>query len=350
VPPLAGALEYHRDAGEPATLAILQEFVANQGDAWSYTLDWLERFFQAVSGGRKLERPPTDDPLSLSAQAPSSETRAALGDYLDSARLLGRRTAELHLALGGRSSDPSFAPEPFTASYRRSLNRSLRNLTAQVFRQLRERLSQLPAGVRAGAERVLAQETELLERFSELGERKLSGRRILGHGEYHLGQVLYTGEDFVIIDFEGEPARPLRERRIKHSPLRDVAGMLRSFHYAAYARLAGAPGPGTARVEDFARLEPAARFWYLWSSAAFLSAYFDVAHVGGLLARSRAELSFLLEVLILEKAIYELGYELNHRPAWLKIPTQAVLEALEPKTTEAGRDVPPRGGQDGELK
>jgi hypothetical protein len=246
--------------------------------------------------------------------------------------------------------NPDFTPEPFTASYRRSLNRSLRNLTAQVFRQLRERLKVLPPGVRAGVERVLSREGELLQRFSALAERQLSVRRIRGHGDFHLGQVLYTGEDFVIIDFEGEPARPLRERRIKHSPLRDVAGMLRSFHYAAYARLAGERAPATVGVEDFARLEPAARLWYLWGSAAFLSAYLDVAHPGGLLPRSRAELSFLLEILILEKAIYELGYELNHRPAWLKIPTQAVLEALEQGTTEAGRDVPARAGQDGEVK
>ena len=329
VPPLAGALEYHREGRrEPATLLIVQGFVSNQADGWSYTLDSLRGFLDGILKGRRLEAPPaTAGILELSAREPSTQARDSIGDYLRAIELLGRRTAELHLALGGPSRAPSFAPEPWSSAYRRSLEKSLRTLTVRVFRQLRERVSRLPSNVGSDVASLLACEAQLLGRFRSMGERELSGRRIRGHGDFHLGQVLKVGEDFVIIDFEGEPARSIRERRVKHSPLRDVAGMLRSFHYAAAIAGQGA-STAAAAPEDLSRLESAARFWRLTSSAAFLRAYLSAVSPGRLLPRSHEELSFLLDALTLEKAIYELGYELNHRPAWIGIPAQAVLETI----------------------
>jgi maltose alpha-D-glucosyltransferase/alpha-amylase len=153
--------------------------------------------------------------------------------------------------------------------------------------------------------------------------------RIRVHGDYHLGQVLFTGKDFVIIDFEGEPAHPLSARKIKRSPLRDVAGMLRSFHYAANAPLIGKAGGIVFRPEDLARLEPWAHCWTLWISAAFLSAYLESSAQASFLPRSREEISSLLSVFLLEKAIYELGYELNNRPDWVKLPLHGILDLLE---------------------
>ena len=329
VPPLAGALELHREEREPSTLAILQGYVANEGDAWTYSLHRMRRLLAEVIAGRDLEPPPATSVLELSAQEPSRNACEAMGDYLDWARLLGTRTAELHRVLGAGTRDTSFAPEPLSPAYGRSLHRSLRSLTAQVFWALRQRLAELPRELRVDADLLLAREGELLRRFRAIPERELRGRRIRGHGDLHLGQVLCTGGDFVILDFEGEPARPLGERRAKHTPLRDVAGMLRSFHYAAFAALEGEVRAGGDRVEAFRGLERAARSWWRFSSAAFLRGYLDLASSGDLLPRSRAEIAFLLDLLLLEKAIYEMGYELNHRPAWLGIPIQAVLEALD---------------------
>jgi maltose alpha-D-glucosyltransferase/alpha-amylase len=298
--------------------------VAHEADAWTYTLDCLRSFFERVRTGLEVEPPRAGSLLELAAQEPPPAALEAMRGYLESARLLGRRTSELHRALGAGSSNPSFAPEALSPAYRRSLHRSFQALTARVFWQLRKRARALPPAIASRADAVLPREVEILRRFRSIRDEARFGRRIRCHGDYHLGQVLYTGDDFVIIDFEGEPARPLRERREKHSPLKDVAGMLRSFHYAAYAALAAEPAP------DLPRLEPAARAFRLWSSAAFLRAYLEAARSSHLLPPSRAALSLLLDLLILEKAIYEMGYEINHRPAWLGIPARAVLDSLGP--------------------
>ena len=146
------------------------------------------------------------------------------------------------------------------------------------------------------------------------------------HGDYHLGQVLYTGKDFVIIDFEGEPARPISERRIKRSPLRDVAGMLRSFHYAAVFALKSR----SFRPEDVLNLEPWSRFWNLWVSVGFLKSYIDVTANAGFLPKSKEELRTLLDIYVLEKAVYELSYDLNNRPDWVHVPIQGILEIVQP--------------------
>jgi maltose alpha-D-glucosyltransferase/alpha-amylase len=155
--------------------------------------------------------------------------------------------------------------------------------------------------------------------------------RIRGHGDYHLGQVLYTGKDFVIIDFEGEPARPLSERRLKRSALRDVAGMLRSFRYATRVALVEQAATGLihSRPEAIAGLEVWGQFWTLWVSAVFLKAYLAVAGETPLIPRNRGELQVLLDAFLLEKAVYELAYELNNRPDWVRIPIQGILELLE---------------------
>jgi maltose alpha-D-glucosyltransferase/alpha-amylase len=151
------------------------------------------------------------------------------------------------------------------------------------------------------------------------------------HGDYHLGQVLYTGRDFVIIDFEGEPSRSIGARRIKRTPLRDVAGMLRSFDYAAHTSLLGRHRGGPVRPEDVATLAPWARYWTQWVSAAFLRAYLATLGPGALLPRDPRDLRVLLDAHLLEKALYELGYELNNRPDWVGIPLSGILELMEAK-------------------
>jgi maltose alpha-D-glucosyltransferase/alpha-amylase len=158
---------------------------------------------------------------------------------------------------------------------------------------------------------------------------KISAMRTRIHGDYHLGQVLFTGDDFVIIDFEGEPARPLRERRGKNSPLQDVAGMLRSFHYAAYAPLLAEISGREVTQEGLNSLEVWAQYWQTWVSATFLKAYLGTSGSASSVPQSREELAVLLDAYVITKAIYELGYELNNRPCWLRIPLQGVSKLLE---------------------
>jgi maltose alpha-D-glucosyltransferase / alpha-amylase len=336
IPPVAGALEYRSWDGEPMSLAILQGFVPNQGDAWRYTLDALGRYFdraltwQGAAEMKELQdvHLSTDMLLSLAEHDLPPTAQEVIGTYLESAWLLGQRTAEMHLALAGESHDPNFAPEPFTALYQRSIYQAMRSRANQSFQMLRKGQKDLPEPLRAAARQVLGRESQVLDRFRSVLDRKISAMRTRCHGDYHLGQVLYTGKDFFIIDFEGEPARPLSERRIKRSPLQDVAGMLRSFHYAPYAVLLGQLPGAVVRAEDFAILELWARLWYRWVSVAFWRSYLAAAGDASFLPRRREELQALLDAYLLEKAVYELGYELNNRPTWVRIPLEGILQLL----------------------
>jgi maltose alpha-D-glucosyltransferase / alpha-amylase len=328
VPRVLGAMEYRRKGAGSMTLGILQEFVPNVSDAWVYTLDSLSHYFERALAHSDVQSPAASEKplLALLEEDFPVLARELIGSYFESARLLGQRTAELHTALASSADDPDFAPEMFSTLYQRSIYQSMQSHIGQVFQLLRARLKQLPDGAREDAQKVLDQETEVRRRYRSLLQRRINTMRIRVHGDYHLGQVLYTGRDFVIIDFEGEPARPLSERRIKRSPLRDVAGMLRSFHYASYAALYGQVSG--IRPEDFPALEPWARYWYTWVSVAFLKAYLAAAKEKLFLPADPAELQVLLDAYLLEKGTYELGYELNNRPDWIKVPLQGLLQLL----------------------
>ena len=339
VTPLRGALEYRPTRGEPSTIAMLQGYVPNEGDAWRFTLDSIDRFFEdalALGGEPPL---PTGSLVELSRSEPPALAHDTIAGYLESARALGQRTAELHAALHSID-DPAFAPEPLTLMARRALYQSMRTLARQVFQTLRKRSGEL-----AGGAALLEREAEVLDRFKPLLDPTLVDVRMRVHGDFHLGQVLWTGKDFVIIDFEGEPARSVSERRIKRSPLRDVAGMLRSFHYAAYSGLfaeLGVPsGSGRtsigggrrdghpAEIEQAPVAERWARFWYAWSAASYLRAYLESARAAGFLPGTDHDVDVLLQAHMLEKAAYELRYEANNRPDWLQIPARGILQLLE---------------------
>lgn len=325
IPPVAGALEYRRGRGEPASMAILQGFVQNQGDAWRHTLDTLGNYFEQILTERvPLEVTPSKHLLALADENPPPDAGERIGSYLEEARLLGQRTGELHVSLASDQTDPNFRPEPFSDLSRQALAQSMLVLADQAFPLLRQHLKAISDAVQGEAQKVIHLEGEVRRRFELVRDQHVTAMRIRCHGDYHLGQVLYTGTDFVMIDFEGEPARPLSERRLKGSPLRDVAGMLRSFHYAAYAALLLGKVAGV-RSENFSSLEPWARFWYLWVSATFLKAYITAAGEAPFLPSNRQELQMLLEAHLLEKAVYELDYELNNRPDWVKIPLQGIL-------------------------
>jgi maltose alpha-D-glucosyltransferase / alpha-amylase len=331
VPPVVGFLEYRTGRRHCCTLAALQGFVPNEGDAWEYTTAEVARYFDgAVIRHREAVVPvPPPGVLALLNETPTPLASETIGAYLETARLLGRRTAELHLALAAVDDDPGFAPEPFSALYQRSLYQSMRNLSNRVFRLLDERLATLPAGVREEAEAVRALEPKVGRIFRAITEHKITAVRIRHHGDYHLGQVLHTGRDVVIIDFEGEPARPISERRIKRSPLRDVAGMLRSFDYAAHYVLTTRIAGSVTRPEELAAAETWAQFWQRWVAGAFLGAYLETAGNARFLPKAREELELLLNVFLLEKAIYELGYELNNRPDWVRVPVRGIAQLVQ---------------------
>ena len=277
------------------TLAVLHEFVDNVSDAWTYTLDELGRFAERVQSlaspqieapaiataavavtngagpgsctrpcfgrrGHTLTPPEPVAMLDLLDAHPTELVETTVGPYLSSAELLGRRTAELHIALASAAGGPAFAPEPFTRLYQRGLYQSMRSQARATLKLLGSQLRRLPEDAQEPARELLAQERRILERFAGLLSTRIDASRIRCHGDYHLGQVLFTGKDFVIIDFEGEPERPVSERRIKASPLRDVAGMLRSFHYVAHAAVRGRAPSLVSEKGEVAR-EAWAEFW-----------------------------------------------------------------------------------------
>src|SRR5262249_42050878 len=253
----------------------------------------LDRYYDRIlTDERHPEAPPTEPGTLLDrARAPlANRVVDWLGPFLDHMRLLGRRTAAPHLQLPSPADGPPFAPEPYDILHQQSAYGSAIAHAARTFDQLRSRLSLLTPEQRALAETVLGREFELDRVLARITHRRINVIRTRTHGDYHLGQVLWTGNDFVIIDFEGEPGRPLSQRRFKRNPLRDVAGMLQSLRYASVAELCS----GRRRPEDVARLEPWARAWSAWMSAALLGGYLDRVRGSPIVARSHAQLALLL--------------------------------------------------------
>jgi maltose alpha-D-glucosyltransferase/alpha-amylase len=250
------------------------------------------------------------------------------GLYLEMVTILGKRTAELHLALCSARADRRFAPEPFSLLYQKSLYQSMQSLTRRVFGTLRKSIKTLPGNVTDPAGEILALQQQILDRFKALINKKLSAMKTRIHGDYHLDQVLYIGNDFVIFDFEGEPSRSLSERRLKISPLKDVAGMIRSFHYATYNAFRSVSSRIPLRPDALEWLELSADLWYKYVGGVFLKAYLDTAKDADYLPKNSEELDLLLKAFLLEKAIYELDYELNNRPDRAVIPLMGIKHLL----------------------
>jgi maltose alpha-D-glucosyltransferase/alpha-amylase len=276
--PVAGAVEYSTGAGEPATLALLQSFVPNQGDGWSYTLDYLQRYLETQRG----------------------TPEASHAAYLLLVQGLAARTAELHRALATPSRDPAFTPEPISAE-------DVESWKSRVRHEAEETLGLVKSN------ELLGKRDQLLALIDGCAGPRGKALKIRHHGDYHLGQVLLANNDWYIIDFEGEPSRPLAESRRKHSPLRDVAGMLRSFSYAKWSA-----AKSNAQV-----LDP----WEAETRRAFLAAYAAAMKDHGLFG-SFEDVEGLMKLFELEKVLYELRYELNNRPDWIQVPLSGILGML----------------------
>jgi len=324
VPELVGRVEATLGKSESATIWLSTRHVENVGDAFSTTVQSVVRYYERALGADGPTLPVLPAPfLPRPALDAPPRVQALFGDHLARVELLATRTAELHRALAHDRASATFGPEIPTAAFRQSLDDSLHALLERSFEKLEKAsLPRVESELRA---RLVPRHCDVLRRFERGGENPSLAPVLRVHGDYHLGQVLDTGSDFVIVDFEGEPARSREERARKRSPLLDVAGMLRSFHYAAFGVLSGeleGVPPGLPQVA----LMPWAALHARWSSAVFLSAYLGAMADTGLLPTQ--SLAAELELHLLEKALYELGYELDARPQWVRLPLRGLLELL----------------------
>ena len=333
--PLEAAIEI-TGRGQPQTLALVTKYVPNQGDAWETFLGYAQRYFESFATLTKEQAAalcvPGDAGCADDSGAPPAEIVSLIAEPLELSRLLGQRTAEMHAALADDRGDPAFTPEPYSATYQRGLLQSMRNTTRSTLQTLAKRIDSLHGMAKEMGTALLAREVDVIALFRELTSRAIRAPRIRIHGDYHLGQVLSTGKDFVIIDFEGEPLRSVGERRLKRSSFRDVAGMVRSFDYAAWTALRRhwglLPPEGLKDVRD--RDSRGATIWGGWIGREFVRAY--TTHLRqvcpDLLPVEVADTELVLRSWVLEKALYEVRYELNSRPDWVDIPLHAVMAIL----------------------
>jgi maltose alpha-D-glucosyltransferase/alpha-amylase len=293
-------IEYADKDGTVIMLGLLQAYVRNQGDGWTYTLEYLARFLDT-------HRATTDLPPDVH------------GAYLALVQMLGVRTAELHTAFAQSTGDSGFDPESASPQDYAQWKERVRQDAASALDLLARRLDQVPAAVAEEARAIASRRGQILARIDALQPPAGRVLKTRHHGDYHLGQVLLSKNDFIITDFEGEPARPVEERRRKHSPIRDVAGMVRSFSYAAGAGL----GRAIETPEDEAKLGRLAADWETQARNVFLRAYDETARSAGIYA-SEGDFKALLDLFELEKALYELRYELNNRPDWVRWPLAGI--------------------------
>ena len=328
-PRFVGAIEYAPDTRNIIVLGMMQDLVPNQGDAWDYTKDALKRFFERVLTQPKdapaEETEHTLEPMRY--QELSENMKDLMGVvFPERISLLGKRTAEMHKALAANPEEKDFEPEPFSLHYQRSLFSSLQSLTRNAFQNLQKSLKTLPEHIQPEAQQVLDLKGEVLKSFKKVYDHKIPIMKIRTHGDYHLGQVLWTGKDFVIIDFEGEPARSFSERRLKRSPLRDVAGMVRSFHYASYSSIIE---PEFDQQKKEGDLDTWAETWYYLVTRMFLQGYYENVGDNDFIPNNEEDNNILMQTFLLEKAIYEMNYELNNRPDWVLIPLRGILSCIK---------------------
>jgi maltose alpha-D-glucosyltransferase/alpha-amylase len=329
-PRLAAYVEYEPAGEATVHLAVAQELLRSQSDGWNHALAEVGRYYEEVEhrGAPPPELEATGHLFETAAASTPTVICELAGSYIDSAAILGRRTAEMHLALAMDTASEAFAPAPFSRD-------DLVRLGADALGQAKRAAALLESHIAALSPEVAAAARDAVERATEAMRvvhaadagrpSEFTAARIRVHGDYHLGQVLWAESDYYILDFEGEPDRSLEERRRKESPLKDLAGMLRSYSYAAYAALLK---HGSGRAGDLSRLEQWAAIWQRWVSAAFLRGYLATAGPAQFIPVDPIQRARLLDLFLIDKALYELNYELNNRPDWVRIPLRGLAELL----------------------
>lgn len=347
VPRALGWLEYREafdEGSRVTTLGALTSYSRNGTNGWPYMIDHLGLFFERalaipVDDLRIRNLEPVADILSLAYMPVPGVMADLLGTRVESIRLLGRRTAEMHIALSSRPDISEFAPEPFTDFYRHGLYHGVLGTISRTFDLLRNRLYRIPPDAQEEARELLKHEADVRQQLLGLRDERITCTRIRHHGDLNLGHVQFTGNDIVITDFDGEPNRPMSERRIKRSALRDVACMIRSFDYISCAVLYGQVPGIVAGTEVQPQIQKWASAWRAWMSAIYLRSYLDVAGNSEFLPQSQKEKRILLRCYLIEKCLYEITHELEYRPDWSRIPVSGILEQLRKESAQRDEKV-----------
>ncbi|MEX1188804.1 MAG: putative maltokinase [Bacteroidia bacterium] len=328
IPAFSGCVELTHPEKNKMLLIMLQQLVPNKGDAWKLMINRVERFYDRAVESDYQNRPLPLKPhlLSISWDKTPEELRNLIGeDTFQEAALLGKRTAEFHIALADAGANRDFEPENLDADFQKKLFKELMHLLDTKFDLLERNLQRVPATLRDDAAEMLEGKARVKSFFTKVLDTPLEGKRTRIHGDYHLGQVLVTDNDMYMLDFEGEPDKPHHERRDKYPPLKDVAGMMRSFRYAAYAVMFGRYDE---EHNDRHKMIAVADIWYHFVSRYFLGAYLETMSGSGLIPADD-KVNDLLQVYSFQKAIYELGYEINNRPDWALIPLQSLIKFVK---------------------
>lgn len=327
-PTFTGALEYSKDNAESSALGILVDFVPNEGNAWQFTQSAIDRYFDRIIADKaKLMTEIKDDNVNVVELFGEEKMKELLGPFfIEMINLLGQRTAEMHLALASVKNKKEFTPEPFSILYQKSLYQSFRTLIKRTINQMKSSKNKLNDEGKSLVDDIIKNESLLLSTMKyTLEKKKIHTSKTRVHGDYHLGQVLFTGKDFMIIDFEGEPTRSLTARNLKHCPFKDVAGMLRSFHYAIYMGQLENESKIQER-DDY--MKPWLEAWYETVENEFVGSYLKTAGNASFIPEEERQINDLLSVYTIEKAIYEADYEFNNRPDWLHIPLNGLKKIL----------------------
>lgn len=304
IPAFAGSIVWKREGKPDVTLGMMQRMVENEADSWVQTGEQLDSFVEAF----------TDKNFSIKE------------NVFDQVELLAQRTAEMHLALYAPEADEMFSPSSFNDDYRQFIHKRLSDLLERRYNLLIDNYTKITDPVTQKLAWDFMESKELIDEFAkQILTKSIDSQRIRIHGDYHLGQVLATKNDYIIIDFEGEPESTITDRKIKHSPLKDVAGMIRSYHYAISAKMFN--DPETANL-DPVRVQTAADRWYKLIQQTYMEKYLDTFGKPHPLFKNNNEINFLMLIYLLEKAVYELGYEISYRPDWVKIPLKGIVNVI----------------------
>lgn len=311
------------------TLGMMQELVPNQGDAWQFMLEEADRIFENLKT-KKIKIAKLPD-IELFKRLKINEVPHEIIDWAGLSiflriQTLATRTAEMHIALGSHTHDTAFTTTRYNGDYTVWLKNRLTYQFQNRLNILENNLHKLDGLALELANQFLDNKKDIRKVFLDFDWTKMKSERIRIHGDYHLGQVLVNGDDFYILDFEGEPESTIRDRKVKQPPLKDVAGMFRSFHYSIYATIFNNKDKYPFEQKE---LFQAGEILFKYFVGVFIQTYTEVAQAGNLNIGYRKEIDFLLKYCLLEKAVYELGYELNSRPRWAVIPLTGIASIME---------------------
>ncbi|MEO5581122.1 MAG: trehalose synthase, partial [Saprospiraceae bacterium] len=324
-----GGISWIRNDKAPISVGLMQQKIENEEDAWKWMLKKVNTFFDQFDKNPKLifnwtPKGKIFEPVKISELAPQTLDRLDK-DFGKAIVIMGKRTAQMHIAMARDLGQVSFTPVSFNPDYSVWLKNKVSYLFDQRIGLLEKNLTKLRGLAREYGQTFLDRRNEVLEEVLGFDETKLCSMRTRVHGDFHLGQVLVNKGEYYILDFEGEPESTIRDRKVKQSPLKDVAGMLRSFHYAIYATLFDEQKNWTLPQEEL--FDIAERFYQLICGL-YLHGFIRTAMKGGLDIGYKPEVNYLLRYHLLEKAVYELGYELNSRPAWAIIPLRGIMRIM----------------------